>query len=64
MKVFNVLGQQIATLVNNRVDIGVHEVEFVANNIPSGVYLYTVEFTGTDHSSFKDAKKFILRNKF
>lgn len=60
MKVFNVLGQQIATLVNNRVDIGVHEVEFVANNIPSGVYLYTVEFTGTDHSSFKDAKKFIL----
>lgn len=60
MKVFNMLGQEVSTLINTNLSVGVHEVEFSGAGIPSGVYFYTVEFSGNDGSVFKDSKKFIL----
>lgn len=39
--VFDVVGQQVALLVNDEVfDAGVHEVEFQASGLPSGIYYY------------------------
>ncbi|MFA3784011.1 T9SS type A sorting domain-containing protein, partial [Melioribacteraceae bacterium 4301-Me] len=38
--VFDVLGKEIATLVNGELDQGEHSVVFNAQNLPSGVYLY------------------------
>ena len=44
LKVFDVLGRGIATLVNNeRNAAGDHEVSFDATNLPSGVYFYRLE---------------------
>jgi|GEM_PF-2845124 len=43
LKIYNVLGQEIATLINNELTSGVHEVEFSASNLPSGVYIYKLE---------------------
>lgn len=60
MKVFNMLGQEVSTLVNSQLSVGVHEIDFNAVGIPSGVYFYSVEFSGNDGSFFKDSKKFIL----
>lgn len=40
--VFNVLGQTVATLANQRYQAGIHQVTFDATNQPSGVYLYRV----------------------
>ncbi len=55
LKVFNVLGREVATLVNEQVEAGKHKVEFDASNLNSGVYFYKVE-----SGSFADTKKMIL----
>jgi hypothetical protein len=45
LKVFDVLGREVATLVNERKDAGEHTVEWNAGRLPSGVYYYRL-FTG------------------
>lgn len=53
--VYNSLGKEVATLVNEKLISGEYEVEFSAGNLASGVYYYTIE-TG----DFKETKKMIL----
>jgi hypothetical protein len=38
--VYDILGNQIATLVNEEKQSGVYEVEFDGSNLPSGIYFY------------------------
>ncbi len=40
LSVFDMLGREVASLVNERRDAGVHEVRFDASHLASGVYLY------------------------
>jgi hypothetical protein len=40
IKVFDVLGNEIAALVNQENDAGVHSVQFDASSLPSGIYFY------------------------
>jgi len=40
LKVYDVLGNEIATLVNEEKPIGNYTVEFDATNLPSGIYFY------------------------
>ena len=47
LKVFNLLGQEIATLVNQEKPAGNYEVNFNASNLPSGVYIYKMN-AGSD----------------
>jgi hypothetical protein len=60
LKVFNVLGQEVATLINNTLVSGSHQVDFNASALNSGVYLYKIEATGIDGTNFVDVKKMIL----
>jgi serine protease AprX len=55
LKVFNVLGEEIATLVNEVKQAGKHTVEFDATNYPSGVYYYRMSAGG-----FVQTKKLIV----
>lgn len=43
LKVYNVLGKEIATLVNDVKSAGVHEVSFNGTGLASGVYFYTLQ---------------------
>jgi len=43
LKVFNILGSQVATLISQNQKAGNYEVEFNAQNLPSGIYFYTLE---------------------
>ncbi|MCK7521673.1 MAG: T9SS type A sorting domain-containing protein [Ignavibacteriales bacterium] len=38
MRVYNVLGKEVATLVNEEKNAGTYEVNFNASNLSSGVY--------------------------
>ena len=59
--VYNLLGQELATLVNDIKSSGYHEVVFNAANLSSGVYLYTVRAVTTEGSKdFNSTKKLIL----
>jgi hypothetical protein len=40
LKVYDILGKEIATLVNEKLNPGTYEVEFNGANLPSGVYFY------------------------
>ncbi len=42
LKVYNTLGQEVATLVNEEKRAGSYEVDFNASNLASGVYMYTL----------------------
>lgn len=43
LKVFDVLGREVATLVDEYKDAGFHEVEFNAAGLSSGVYFYRIQ---------------------
>jgi hypothetical protein len=55
LKVFDVLGSEVRTLVNENLKPGVYEVEFNATDLPSGVYFYKLS-----SGQFVDTKKMIL----
>ncbi len=55
LKVFNLLGQEVATLVNGVQNMGAHQVNFNANNLSSGVYFYTIKA-----GSFTSTRKMML----
>jgi hypothetical protein len=55
LKVYDVLGNEVATLVDEFMEAGQHEVEFNANNLASGVYIYRIQT-----EEFTETKKMVL----
>lgn len=43
LKVYDMLGKEVATLVNEKQPEGYYEVEFSAGNLPSGIYFYKMQ---------------------
>jgi len=60
LKVFDLLGQEVATIYNNDLSAGSHNVTFNAFNLNSGVYFYRIEANGINGANFTDVKKMIL----
>jgi len=55
LEIYNILGQRVARLVNEEMNAGYHEVNFNAQNLASGIYIYRIVAKG-----FVDVKKMIL----
>ena len=55
LTVFNMIGQEVASLVNTTMAQGHHTVSFNAANLPSGLYIYRMETPG-----FSASKKMLL----
>jgi len=47
LKVFDILGREVATLVNEPKNPGIYEVTWDASNMPSGMYFYRMKAGGT-----------------
>jgi hypothetical protein len=55
LKIYDILSNEVATLVNEEKSTGTYEVSFDATNLPSGVYFYKLQ-TG----DFTQTKKMVL----
>jgi hypothetical protein len=55
LKVFNVLGQQVASIVSEKLNSGIHKYEWQAQNLPSGIYYCRMQA-----GEFTDTKKMVL----
>jgi hypothetical protein len=42
LSVYDVLGKEVATLVNRELTAGIHTVSWDAHDLPSGVYVYRI----------------------
>ena len=51
LKIFDILGQEVVTLLNENIAAGAHNVTFDASKLNSGVYLYKIDADGADGSS-------------
>ena len=55
IKLYDVLGNEITSLVNEEKQAGSYEVEFDASNLPSGIYVYQLKA-----DKFVETKKMVL----
>jgi len=55
LKVYDILGNEVATLVDEEKEAGTYEVEFSAANLASGIYIYRLQT-----AEFIDTKKMVL----
>ena len=55
LEVFNILGEKISDLIDAEMDAGNHEIEFSANNLASGLYIYRLST-----KDFVDVKKMVV----
>ena len=55
LKVYNILGKEISTLINQRQNSGNYQITFDAKDLPSGIYFYKLQV-----NDFTDIKKMVL----
>ena len=55
LKIYDVLGREVSTLVNKEQTAGIYQVQYDASNLGSGVYFYQIRA-----GSFVESKKMIL----
>jgi hypothetical protein len=55
LKIYDVLGKEVATLVNGEKPVGSYATEINASNLPSGIYFYRLQA-----GSFVETKKMLL----
>lgn len=55
LKIYNLMGQEVTTLVNENLPAGSYRVIFNAQDLPSGVYVYELQSRG-----FKQSRKMVF----
>ncbi len=57
LTVYNILGQEVESLVNEEKDAGMHSVRFDASQLPSGIYFYKLAANGGE---FVNVKRMVI----
>jgi transposase-like protein len=61
LKLYDMLGREVATLVNDEMNPGIYERTFDASGLPSGIYLVRMNAVGVQEKKiFTETKKIIL----
>lgn len=55
LKVYDMLGKEVSMLLNEYKEAGNHSLQFNASQLPSGIYIYTLQA-----GEFRDSKKLLL----
>ena len=58
IKVYDILGQEVKTLLNESMPAGSYKIYFDAGRFASGVYFYRMQ-----SGNFVDTKKMVILNK-
>lgn len=59
LKIYDMLGREVASLINNELSDGIHEVEFNADGLSSGLYFYEINAVSKG-GNFTSTNKMIL----
>jgi len=60
LKIFDILGTEIKTLINESMSSGYHDLEFNASTYSSGIYFYRLKAEGVNGRIFNAIKKMII----
>jgi photosystem II stability/assembly factor-like uncharacterized protein len=60
IRLYNMLGEEVAEIVNQNFQAGSHKADFIANGLSSGAYIYMIDAVGVDGRQFVENKKMIL----
>ena len=61
LTIYNILGQEVAALVDEKQDAGYKMIQFDASKVASGVYFYRLEARQLNGAgSFVDVKKMVV----
>ena len=60
LKVFNMLGEEVRTLINKQMTAGEYEIDFKASELVSGIYFYSLDAKGNDNTNYHSVKKMLM----
>ncbi|MFZ1081089.1 MAG: T9SS type A sorting domain-containing protein [Candidatus Kryptoniota bacterium] len=60
LKVFDILGREVKTLVNEHQNVGSYTAKLDGSRLASGVYFYRIDIQGSDGRNFVSTKKALL----
>ncbi len=55
LRIYNILGEEVASLINKTMDVGNYKYAFNASHLPSGIYIYKIKA-----GNFSESKKMTL----
>ncbi len=60
IKVYDILGKEVVTLLNKDLDLGNYQVTFKGDNLSAGIYFYSLNFSGHNQAhNFSSTKKML-----
>ena len=60
LKIYNLLGQEVATLVDEQKQAGYHQEVFDATRFASGMYIYRIVYTNDAGKQSSDKKRMLV----
>lgn len=60
ISLYNILGEKVRSVIASEYPAGIHEAQINADNLASGVYIYSLSANGVDGKNFNATRKMIL----